>query len=116
MKFFVPAASNDELEERYAELARFAKVSAPSPASRVFSLQWEHDGEVWEATVGEQLVRLEPRPKLQDNATVLAIFPGNPYMIVTTAVPLTRVSSHWNNPISIGVPLQIKKQILFDVT
>jgi hypothetical protein len=114
MKFFMPVTSEDEYEQRFAELARFAGASVPVPEARLWSVQWEHHGEVWEATVGELLVRVTPGPRVQDSAAVMAIFPGDPYLIVTSAQPLTSLRSDWHNPISAGVPPQVRKTVLFD--
>jgi hypothetical protein len=113
MEFFLPVTSEDEYEQRYVELARFAGASVPVPEARLWSVQWEHGGEVWEATVGELLVRVDPVPRVQDSAAVMAIFPGSPYLIVTSAHPLTSLRSGWHNPISAGVP-QIRKSVPFD--
>jgi hypothetical protein len=115
MEFFLPVTSEDEYEQRYAELARFAGASVPVPEARLWTVQWEHNGEVWEATVGELLVRVKPTPRVQDSASVMAIFPGNPYLIVTSAQPLTSLRSGWNNPISAGVPPQVRKRVPFDI-
>jgi hypothetical protein len=115
MEFFVPVTSEDEYEQRYAELARFAGAAVPAPGARLWTVQWENGGEVWEATVGELLVRVEPVPRVQDSAAVMAIFPGTPYLIVTSAQPLTSLRSAWNNPISAGVPPGVRKEVPFDV-
>jgi len=115
VEFFLPVTSEDEYEQRYVELARFAGASVPVPEARLWTVQWEYNGEVWEATVGELLVRVKPTPRVQDSAAVMAIFPGNPYLIVTSAQPLTSLRSSWNNPISAGIPPQIRKRVHFDV-
>jgi hypothetical protein len=115
MEFFLPVTAEDEYEQRYAELARFAGASVPAPGARLRAVQWESDGEVWEATVGELLVRVTPPPRVQDSASVMAIFPGTPYLIVTSAQPLTSLRSGWHNPISAGVPPQIRKAVPFEV-
>lgn len=113
MEFFLPVTSEAEYEQRYAELARFAGASVPVPQARLWSVQWEHNGELWGATVGELLVRVRPTPRVQDSAAVMAIFPGNPYLIVTSAHPLTSLRSDWHNPISVGVQ-QVSNSIPFD--
>jgi hypothetical protein len=114
MEFFLPVTSEDEYEQRYTELARFAGASVPVPEERLWTVQWEHNGELWEATVGELLVRVKPLPRVQDSAAVMAIFPGNPYLIVTSAQPLTSLRSSWNNPISAGAAPQIRKRVPFE--
>src|SRR5690348_13946334 len=103
MEFFLPVTAEGEYEQRYVELARFAGASVPVPEARLWSVQWEHDGEVWEATVGELLVRVKPTPRVQDSASVMSIFPGTPYLIVTSAQPLTSLRSSWHNPVSVNV-------------
>jgi hypothetical protein len=115
VEFFLPVTTEDEYEQRYAQLARFAGASVPAPEARLWSVQWQQDGEVWEATVGELLVRVKPAPRVQDSAAVMAIFPGDPYLIVTSAQPLTSLRSQWNNPISAGVPPQVRKSVPFDI-
>jgi hypothetical protein len=115
MEFFLPVTAEDEYEQRFAELARFAGASVPAPGARLWAVQWESDGEVWEATVGELLVRVTPPPRVQDSAAVMAIFPGTPYLIVTSAQPLTSLRSGWHNPISAGVPPQVRKTVPFEV-
>jgi hypothetical protein len=114
MEFFLPVTSEDEYEQRYVELARFAGASVPVPEARLSAIQWEHNGETWEAAVGELLVRVKPIPRVQDSAAVMAIFPGDPFLIVTSAQPLTSLRSSWNNPISAGAS-QVRKEIPFDV-
>jgi hypothetical protein len=115
MEFFLPVTSAGEYEQRYVELARFAGASVPVPEARLRAVQWENNGEVWEAAVGELLVRVKPAPRVQDSASVMAIFPGDPYLIVTSAQPLTSLRSSWNNPISAGVPPQVRKRVPFDI-
>ncbi len=114
MEFFLPVTAEDEYEQRYAELARFAGASVPAPPARLWSVQWVHNGEMWEATVGELLVRVRPTPRVQDSAAVMAIFPGEPYLIVTSAQPLTSLRGDWHNPITVGAP-QVRKRIPFDI-
>jgi hypothetical protein len=114
MEFFLPVTSEDLYEQRYVELARFAGAAVPESEARLWSVEWEHGGEVWNATVGELLARVKPSPMVQDSAAVMAIFPGSPYLIVTSAQPLTSLRSSWHNPISAGVA-QVRKEVPFDV-
>lgn len=114
MEFFLPVTAEDEYEQRYAELARFAGACVPASGARLWAVQWESDGEVWEARVGELLVRVAPPPRVQDGAAVMAIFPGVPYLIVTSTQPLTSLRSGWHNPISAGVPPQVRKTVPFE--
>lgn len=99
MKFFVPGAAPGREEERYQELADWCRRAAPAER-RVCGIDWVHNGARWTATVGERLTgaktrktrsrgkALERTTPLSDPATVLAIFPGKAYLVVTDARPL----------------------------
>jgi hypothetical protein len=83
---------------------------------RVREIQWTHNRDYWVASVGEKLhgrsVRLRRRrggnvevtTPLTDPATVLAIFPGATYYVVTNARPIGPVVSNWLNPFMAGHP------------
>ena len=121
--FFVPNAHPGKDEDLYASLAKMAGRSPLPPGERIQSISWSHNGEEWVATVGEQLrgtktqmrtrqkKRVEVTERLKDPATVLAIFPGSPYMVVTN-LGLDAVRSHWANPFMAGQPNSVR---LFDV-
>jgi len=114
MKFFVPGASDDEVEMTLALLAGSFGLTVPTPNARVFSLEWESRGEIWKATVGERNCRVEPLPERGDVPAVLAIFPGPPFMIVTATQPVIAIRSEWNNPITAGLPPNVRNVLLFD--
>jgi hypothetical protein len=118
VEFFVPKVSIENAENFYAKLAAGCHRLVPASDRRVYEIEWDHDGEDWTATVGEHLrgkkirtVRPKGRPfvstettPLSDPATVLAIFAGIPYMVVTDARPLGAVLSSWANPFMAGEP------------
>jgi hypothetical protein len=117
--FFVPHATADTREQTYAEMAATCGRPVPPVGRRIFAIEWTHDGEEWTATVGETLrgvktqrlrrggvMRDVPTP-LNDAATVLAIFAGSPYLVLTNARPLTAIVSHWANPFMAGRPSRV---------
>jgi hypothetical protein len=120
VEFFVPDVPSESAEQRYAELARWCHCAVPAPEDRVYSIGFGHNGEHWTATVGQQLrgERIHRRKlrageyretsePLSDPATVLAIFPGSPWMVVTNALPVTALVSWWANPFMAGVPKSV---------
>jgi hypothetical protein len=98
----------------YTALAELCGVPVPELGKRIESITFRHDGEDWTATVGQRLSRTRTERKrrqgrmrdittrLSDSATVQAIFAGIPYMVVTDAKPLGKVSSAWVNPLFAG--------------
>ena len=114
--FFIPNSDPASYESVFAEYA--ARFGRPIPMlpERVYSIVFEHNGEEWTATVGAKLQGIRRgRPKkrsfspsketfLSDSATVLAIFPGNPYLVVTDQRNPTEVRSAWENPFLAGSP------------
>jgi len=120
MKFFLPAAIDDEQAERnYVAFAKWAGCAVPSGGSRIECIRFRHDGEDWVAEVGKPLSgmrveekrrkagRVTVRTPLSDPAIVLAIFPGDPYMVVTHARPITDMHSEWSNPFMAGRPSDV---------
>lgn len=111
--FFLPGYAADEQEAKYVELAKKYGASQAASGDRIWSITWEHDGDIWKATIGEPLTGLpDPRSKrgtqfLTDAATPIAIYPGHCYIVVTDGV-----RSWWNNPIYIGKHA-IKSFVLF---
>jgi hypothetical protein len=120
--FFVPHFEPDKQESAYAELALSFKAALPATDKRIYSIAFRHDGEDWLATVGQQLkgmridtVRrrgktVERRHRLSDSATVVAIFAGGPFLVVTNhllAGDGPNVGSKWANPIRVGNPQSI---------
>lgn len=117
--FFVPAATPENQEEVYAGFAKWCNTSIPKHTERVYSITYIHDGEEWTATVGEPLrgirrqisrsrgKRVERKIQLSDPAIVLAIFPGDPFMVVTNHRVARDVGSAWVNPFLAGRPTSI---------
>jgi hypothetical protein len=116
MEFFVPAATTENIDEVYTSFAKMCHASVPPPDRRIYSIRFIHDGEEWIATVGEKLRGTRTRTRqrggrnvdvtnqLSDAATVLAIFSGTPYLVVTNARPITGIVSAWVNPFMAGQP------------
>jgi hypothetical protein len=109
--FFVPDGEGNPVQDEalYAEMARIGRRAPEPPDRRIRSISWTSRGEEWTATVGQTLqgVKVTHRPpsrggtkteQLRDSARVLAIFSGDPYMVVTD-VGLGARSSAWVNPI-----------------
>ena len=113
--FFLPRATDDEQAERlYEALAEFAGC-APAPADRrVRAIAFDSDGARWTAEVGQELSGrrttrqlrrgelLERTEHLSSATLVLAIYPGEPYVVVTDAAPITGAPSQWANPLSVA--------------
>ena len=119
--FFVPASAPDTTEADYEALAKVAQRAVPELAERIYSINYRHDGEDWVATVGQTLhgsktrmVRsggrnVERRQSLADPATVLAIFPGAPFVVVTNHRLAGNVGSRWENPFFAGQPSSVQR-------
>lgn len=117
--FFVPAATPKNLESTYVEFARWCDRPVPPFQERIYSITYIHDGEQWTATVGESLrgtrrrtvrsgrSRTERTIPLTDPAIVLAIFPENPYVVVTNHRFVPSVRSAWENPFYVGNPQSV---------
>ena len=118
-KFFVPTATPDNQEAKYASLAELCGVPVPRPGERIYSITFVHDSDEWTATVGESLrgirrrfsrsrgKRVERTLQLSDPAIVWAIFPGIPFMVVTNHRIEANVGSAWENPFYAGKPTSI---------
>jgi hypothetical protein len=116
VEFFVPAATDENIDEVYASFAEMCHRSVPPPDRRIYSIRFIHDGTEWTATVGEPLrgtrtrkrrrrgQNVEVTEQASDPATVLAIFAGTPFLVVTNAQPITGVVSAWVNPFMAGQP------------
>jgi hypothetical protein len=105
--FFVPSASPESQEEIYAQLASWAKQPVPVAGRRVYSIHYIYTGEQWTSTVGERCTGVRyltvgRAEVLSDRFLVLAIFPGDPYIIVTDDLPGNPVPSDSANPFMIG--------------
>ena len=108
--FFVPIGKPESQEDTFATLAAFAGRAAPSLGQRIYSISFRQDGADYVATVGESLhgVRkattrsrgkaIERTVSVSDPATILAIFPGDPYKVVTDSLPFGNARSAWENP------------------
>ena len=120
--FFVPYAKPDKQEQVYAELASLCNTKIPDVGKRIYSITFVHDGEEWIATVGEKLYGYKLKRKktrysgstserfgsLNDSAIVLAIFPGNPFYVVTDSGSKEDRPSMWVNPFMAGKPEIVK--------
>ena len=117
--FFLPAATPDNQESVYSDLAQWCHRSVPSLDRRIYSITYTHDGEEWTATVGERLhgtrrrttrsrgKRIEQVQPVSDPAIVLAIFPGDPFVVVTNHRIGGNVGSAWENPFFAGRPSSV---------
>ena len=121
--FFVPPEHPDFTQEKqevaYAEFAAMCHKAVPEPAKRIYSITYTHDGKDWTATVGETLrgihyktvrsrgQKSERSIHVSDPATVLAIFPGDPFFVVTSYRFWGNVRSAWENPFMAGRPKSI---------
>lgn len=97
-----------------------AACNRPPPLllQRIFSIVYVHDGVHWTAKVGEQLRGAkttnrggrEIRTPFSDPAIVLAIFPGDPYLVVTNKGPnFGNAKSAWENPFMAGRPMWVER-------
>ncbi len=114
--FFVPAATLEDQESAYADLAKLSRCAVPPVERRIYSITYTHDGEEWTATVGEHLKGVRYRTsrvrgqkvgreqRLSDPAVVLAIFEDNPFFVVTNHRIAENVGSRWENPFMAGRP------------
>ena len=122
-KFFVPSEHADftveQQESAYAGFAAWCGRAVPGHGRRIYSITYVHDGIEWTATVGETLrgvrhktvtsrgVKRQQTSYASDQATVLAIFPGVPYFVVTSAELWANVRSGWVNPFMAGQPKSV---------
>ena len=119
--FFVPNASQEAQEATYAGLAARCNRPVPPAGERIYSISFEHNGEVWQATVGQTLSGTKVKTRkvkgrtisnehaLSDPAMVLAIFPGSPFVVVTNRGLVEGVRSQWENPFLAGRPRTIRR-------
>ena len=116
--FFVPHVEAEAMEGAFSELARRCHRPVPPAEERVRRITFVHDGEQWTAVVGQSLRgekvrvtrgkhgRRERRAPLSDPAIVLAIFPGDPYLVVTDGGACS--GSRWANPFMAGIPASVQ--------
>lgn len=121
------ASDDADAERLYAAMAELCGVLVPEPAERMQSIIYEHNGEEWIAEVGRKLkgTRTDRRrrkggpvdviTRRSDPAIVLAIFAGNPYMVVTDARPVGATISAWENPFLVGEP-SVRNGRRFDIS
>ena len=115
--FFVPGVRAEDLEQFYTTMADACGYDPPNLERRIYSIVYEHDGVVWTAAVGKQLQGMkttirsgrEQKSPLSDAATVLGIFPGNPWKVVTNKGPIFgNARSMWENPFMAGKPTRFE--------
>ena len=118
--FFVPAVTQDDQEKVYGTFAEWCNRSVPNDNERIFSIVFRHDGVEWIATVGEKMHGIKERKtrgkqgwkysqlEVSDPAVIRAIFPGNPFMVVTNhGIGGHDVGSAWVNPFMAGIPSSV---------
>ncbi len=120
-RFFLPASSPETAEDDFAQLADFARTRVPDHSQRTYSITFLHNGVEWTATVGKSLrgiPSLNSRSSggrsgngapVSDPAIVLAIFPGDPYLVVTNDLFVGNTASRLANPFMAGRPLSITR-------
>jgi hypothetical protein len=118
-RFFVPVTTPDDQESVYASFAAWCHCAIPSPDKRIYSITYMLKGTTWTATVGEALRGMryvttrvrghksEQVHYVSDPATVLAIFEGVPFRVVTNQGMPRGVGSVWANPFSAGQPKSV---------
>jgi hypothetical protein len=118
--FFLPPIAHynaSEQDAAYIEIAK--KCGRDVPAQRVYSITFRQASDYWSATVGETLTgsktpqielgdnSTEQTTQLDDAATVVAIFPGTPYLVVTDSGIISGGRTTWENPFFAGVPTSV---------
>ena len=92
-------------------------MPVPPPGERVYSITFRHNRQEWTATVerlltGTKTVRWimwrKPGVRLSSPQLVIAIFDGNPAMVVTYCWPFGTSRSEWANPFKAGVPIRVE--------
>jgi hypothetical protein len=109
--FFIPNAEPDKWEGLYEAFAAMAHRAPLPDGQRIYSISFmKGHAETWTATVGKKLSgkqvstrgrgsnRREFTKSLSDGATVLAIFSGVPYTVVTDRGLEKNITSDWVNP------------------
>jgi hypothetical protein len=127
--FFLPPIAHYDASEQDAAYVLIAeKCGRPVPAQRVYSITFRHHSEYWTATVGEKLTgsktqqvgptdttdktgktdnSTEQTTRLDDPATVVAIFPGTPYLVVTDSGIISGGRTNWENPFYAPAPTSV---------
>ncbi len=103
--FFVPQFPAQHWEHVYQDLANLCHGQAVDIEHRIYEITFKHDREEWTATVGQTLrgtatqvrrirgKKQEQTLHLSDAATVLAIFAGIPFKVMTN-----NHHTLWSNP------------------
>jgi hypothetical protein len=127
--FFLPPIAHYNASEQDAAYVLIAeKCGRTVPAQRVYSITFRHDSDFWSATVGEKLTgsktqqvgptdttdkgdktdnSTEQTTQLSDEATVVAIFPGTPYLVVTDSGIISGGRTNWENPFYAPAPTSV---------
>jgi hypothetical protein len=124
--FFLPPIAHYNASEQDAAYVLIAEKCGRSvPAQRVYSITFRHHSEYWTATVGEKLTgsktqqvgptdttdktenSIEQATQLSDEATVVAIFPGTPYLVVTDSGIISGGRTNWENPFYAPMPTSV---------
>jgi hypothetical protein len=112
VKLFIPDIEPDKEEGMYETFAAMCGMRPLPDGQRIQSITWHKTpAERWTAEVGKTLsgtrqkvtgrgaTRRELTERVTDPATVLAIFSGVPYMVVTDSRLDPTVRSSWDNPL-----------------
>lgn len=117
--FFVPTETPETQESVYISFAKWCRCPVPTSDRRIYSITYILKGTTWTATVGASLrgmryvttrsrgQKSEQVQYVSDPATVLAIFEGVPFMVVTNQGMPRDVGSAWANPFLAGQPKSI---------
>lgn len=106
MKFFIPHVSGEaEAETVLAGIAQFVGATVPSPDKRVFRLSYRRNGRDFDVDVGKPIP-----PYYQEKAEeVIAILPGDPYLICLPTRGVVR-----GEPILVGAS-SVRGVVYFEV-
>ena len=114
-RFFIPYLSPEIEEASFAQIAQQCERAVPAPGARVYSISFDRGGITWIATVGEQLrgrkpIRFKRKDTgrwrdIRDTALVLAVLPGEPYIVVTYPGSNSHFRGHRVYAIPTGVEL-----------
>lgn len=108
MEFYVPLADTPEDSETlYQELAALYKGTPAQFDERVRLIRWNHNGEEYVAEVGKGIKATKPL-SARDAARVLAIYQGDPWVIVREPG-----RSKWNDSVLAG-PRTVNEAQFFD--
>ncbi len=102
MEFFLYGAKPGQDEAAYTALVGEGKQG--EPGKRIAKIHFTHNGDEFEAEVGKCLQRKERYWQQDDPAIVMAILPGDPWDVHTTAGIMAGPEgrSRWANPFLVG--------------